>query len=293
MSQPELHQLYNETSQLLQEGLKTTQQTTEFSLHLAQQQFEQLQAFKEQLQQQRHQQRELEVDTQRTHKMVVGLFVIALAILMIGLSAFGWLTYQIHQQHEQYRVLTSDLNQRLADVQQALSTQSSQPTQITPSNLVNPAAADLSTLSLDRIDELTTQMVENRTQLANSLQDILAQLTQQDTQQQKLKDDLNQIKKLLERPIPATTVSKPMDIDLAPILRQQQAHQERLQRLHDAVAQINKQLVDLNQQTHQQQRQHAIVLQKIEKKLDELAQSLTETPSKGDYIYRNPQQFTP
>ncbi|AHF02339.1 hypothetical protein THIAE_07675 [Thiomicrospira aerophila AL3] len=292
MRNADLDQIYNETTQLLQDGIKTTQQTTEFSLHLAQQQSEQLQEFKNQLHQQRQQQRQLETNITQSNRMVTGLFIIGLATLMIGLGAFGWLTYQIHQQHQQYNFLTSNLNQQLAEVQQSLSTQQ---TQIATSNLTSPAPIDLSSVSLSRMDDLTALVFENRNQLETSFREVITQLNQQDLQHQKLKDDLNQIKKLLERPAPAqpTAAAKPVELDLTPITRQQQSHQDRLQRLNDAVAQINKQIVDLNQKDNEQHRQLSLRLQQIEKKLDELTQALTESPIRRDYFYRNPQQFNP
>lgn len=291
MRNAEPDQIYNETAHLLQDGIKTTQQTTEFSLHLAQQQFEQLQEFKNQLHQQRQQQRQLESNISRSNRMVIGLFMIGLATLIIGLGAFGWLTYQLHAQHQQQTADNRSFTEQLYDIQQGLSFHQSAPIQpVTEAATSATPAPDQSLVQ----QELSHLIEQYHNQLQLSLAEVTSQLNLQDQKQQTLAAELTTLKRLLEtKPAQQTVIAKPTEPDLSPLLQQQQAQQVRIQRLNDLMAQSAKELAELNRRDLEQNQQTALQLQQIEKKLHELTQSLTETPIRGDYIYRNPQQFNP
>jgi ElaB/YqjD/DUF883 family membrane-anchored ribosome-binding protein len=272
MSQSELTQIYNEANQLLQDSLEANQQTTEFSLHLAQQQFEQLQAFKDQLQQQRQQQRELEYTVQRTHKLVTGLFVIGLATLIIGLSAFGWLTYQIHQQHQQDQ----------------------QATEFT--SLAPIANYEQQALGLDQ--EMLSQKINDLLALQNTQHDaafnqIAAQLEQYF---QALKAQINQTQQHLNALQTASNDPNPT-MDITPLTTQVQSLKQTLQRLQSSLTALHNDVrthSTANREYQQQLTQRIVALESdLETKFHELQQALTERPVKGDYIYRNPQQFNP
>lgn len=272
MSQSELTQIYNEANQLLQDSLAANQQTTEFSLHLAQQQFEQLQAFKDQLQQQRQQQRELEYTVQRTHKLVTGLFVIGLATLIIGLGAFGWLTYQIHQQHHQH--------------QQAAEFNSVAPI---ANHEQQPLGLDQEMLS-QKINEL---LALQNTQHEASFNQIATQLEQYF---QALKTQINQTQQHLDALQTASNEPSPT-IDITPLKTQVQSQQQALQRLQSSLTTLHNDVRSqstANREHQQQLTQRIVALERdIETKFNELQQTLTEPPVRGDYIYRNPQQFNP